>query len=317
MSRSTPQRYGHWDSRSPGNHPHDGSCGPYIKARILLVSASAFTPFIRSACEFLGADSSCVGVQADLILSPWPGLIDQCRQGEAGHSEIQLSEQPLRVIDARLTPIFQKDRMHSGSIIVLRDITVRVLAERELQSANCRLQAQLIEISRLQEAVREQAIHDAITGLFNRRYLEETFHRKLAAAKRRDAPLAVILLDVDHFNTINDTFGHQAGDRTLQEPAALPGSSTREGDIACRYGGDEFVLVLPDTTLAEPANEAEALRTECSSLDQEGLPRFTISLGVACSPDHGEEGGQILLVADRALYRAKMDGRNRVHAGKN
>lgn len=119
--------------------------------------------------------------------------------------------QPLRVIDACLTPIFQKDRMHSGSIIVLRDITVRVLAERELQSANGRLQAQLIEISRLQEAVREQAIHDAITGLFNRRYLEETLPRKLAAAKRRDAPLAVILLDVDHFKTINDTLRSSGG----------------------------------------------------------------------------------------------------------
>lgn len=270
-----------------------------------------------SACEFLGADSSCVGVPADLILSPWPGLIDQCRQSKAGHSEIQLSGKPLRVIDARLTPIHEKDEMPSGLIIVLHDITARVLAERKLQGAHDQLQAQVIEISRLQEAVREQAIHDAITGLFNRRYLEETLPRELAAARRRGASLAVILLDVDHFKTINDTFGHQAGDRTLQRLAALLDSSTREGDIACRYGGDEFVLVLPDTTLAEAVDKAEALRTGCSSLDQEDLPRFTISLGVACSPDHGEEGGKILLIADRALYRAKEGGRNQAQAGQN
>ena len=269
-----------------------------------------------SAREFLGADSSCAGMPADLILSPWPGLIDQCHLSEASHSEIQLSEKPLRVIDARLTPVLEKDRIRSGLIIVLRDITARVLAERKLQEAHDQLQAQVIEISRLQEAVREQAIHDAITGLFNRRYLEETLPRELAAARRRDAPLAVILLDVDHFKTINDTFGHQAGDRTLQRLAALLDSSTREGDIACRYGGDEFVLVLPDTTLADALDKAEALRKGCSSLDQEDLPRVTISLGVACSPDHGEEGGQILLIADRALYRAKEDGRNQVHAGK-
>ncbi len=270
-----------------------------------------------SACEFLGADSSCVGVPADLILSPWPGLIDQCRRGKAGHFEIQLSENPLRVIGARLTPVYEEGLMRSGLIIVLRDITARVLAERELRGTRDKLQAQVIEVSRLQEAVREQAIHDAVTGLFNRRYLEETLPRELATARRRGASLAIILLDVDHFKTINDTFGHQAGDRALQRLATLLDSSTREGDIACRYGGDEFVLVLPDTTLAEALDKAEALRKGCSSLDQEGLPRVTISLGVACSSDHEEEGGQILLAADRALYRAKEDGRNQAHAGQN
>jgi diguanylate cyclase (GGDEF)-like protein len=124
-------------------------------------------------------------------------------------------------------------------------------------------------------------------------------------------------LDVDHFKTVNDTFGHQAGDRTLQRLAALLDESTREGDIACRYGGDEFVLVLPDTSLADAMDKAEALRMGCRSLGQDGLPEVTISLGVACSPDHGDDGGLILLVADRALYQAKEDGRDRVHAGRN
>ncbi|MFC2105690.1 diguanylate cyclase [Candidatus Bipolaricaulota bacterium] len=269
-----------------------------------------------AARKFLGIAPSSVGMPADQVLDPWPDLLSECRQRKSHYLELRLSEDPLRVIDAQLTPIIERDPIRRGLLILMHDITPRVLAARELQSAHDQLQAQVVEISRLQETVREQAIHDAITGLFNRRYLEETLPRELAGARRRGASLAVILLDVDHFKSINDTFGHQEGDRTLQRLAALLDSSTRESDIACRYGGDEFVLVLPDTTLPEALDKAEALRKRCSLLDQEGLPRVTISLGVACSPDHGEEGGQILLIADRALYRAKEDGRNQVHAGK-
>ena len=283
---------------------------------LVLNKANQVVDINPSACEILGANSSSIGVSADLILAPWPSLMEQCCQNEASHFEIQLSEKPLRVIDARLTPIFEMDRIRSGSIIVLRDITARVLAERELQQAHDQLQAQFVEISALQQAVREQAIHDALTGLFNRRYLEETLPREAAAARRRSAPMAIILLDVDHFKIVNDTHGHQVGDSTLQQLARLLDDSTREGDIACRYGGDEFVLVLPDTTLVDAADKAEVLRKKVSSFDQEGLPGITISVGVACFPDHGTEGGQILHIADRALYRAKEDGRNQVHAGQ-
>ncbi|MCK5247360.1 diguanylate cyclase, partial [Candidatus Bipolaricaulota bacterium] len=208
-----------------------------------------------SACEILGADASCIGTPANLMLSPWPDLIDACQRGKPSHFEIQLSEDPLWVVDARLTPVPEKGQMRSGLIIVLRDITARVLAERELQEAHDQLQAQVIQISRLQETVREQAIHDALTGLFNRRYLEETLPRELASSRRRNTPMSVILFDIDHFKIVNDTFGHQAGDRTLQGLGALLDKSTREGDIACRYGGDEFVLVLPDTTLAEAVDK--------------------------------------------------------------
>ncbi|MFC2083006.1 diguanylate cyclase [Candidatus Bipolaricaulota bacterium] len=282
---------------------------------LVLNKSSQVVDINPSACELLGVTSSSIGTTADLVLSPWPDLMDHCRRSKAGHSEIQLSETPLRVIDARLTPIVEKDQLHAGLMIVLRDITARVVAERELQEAHDQLQTQVARIGLLQEAVREQAIHDALTGLFNRRYLEETLPRELASAKRRGASMAVILLDVDRFKSINDTYGHQAGDQTLKELSSLLDHCTREGDIACRYGGDEFVLVLPDTTLADAIDKAEALRKECSMIDQKGFPKVTISLGVACSPDHGNEGGQILLVADRALYRAKEEGRNRVHAG--
>jgi len=268
-----------------------------------------------AACHFLNTDTTCIGSPVDAILAPWPGLLKRCHQSDVEHYELLLSEQPLRVIDARLTPIIGKNLIQSGLIIVLREITARVHDQRKLQEAHDQLQEQVAEISRLQESVREQAIHDALTGLFNRRYLEETLPRELASSKRRNAPMSVILLDVDSFKTVNDTYGHQAGDHILQGLAALLDASTRKGDIACRYGGDEFVLVLPDTTLADAMDKAESLRVGCSSLDQGNCSGITISLGVACSPDHGNDGGTILLTADRALYWAKENGRDQVHAG--
>ena len=268
-----------------------------------------------AACRFVDTSSSCIGSPVDDILAPWPGLLERCRQSDTEHYEVQLSESPLRVIDARLTPIIGKDSRQSGLIVVLRAITARVHDQRKLQEAHDLLKGQVAEISRLQESVRGQAIHDALIGLFNRRYLEETLPREVASSRRRNAPMSVILLDIDFFKIINDTYGHQRGDRTLQALAELLDGSTRAGDIVCRYGGDEFVLVLPDTPLADAVTKAEALRLKCSSLDQDGCSGITISLGVACIPDHGDSVDAILVVADRALYRAKEAGRNQVHEG--
>lgn len=277
---------------------------------LVLNAANLVVDINPAACRLLETDSSCIGQTADEVLSRWPGLLGYCRQTNAGHFEVHLSETPLRVIEARLTPILEGES--AGVIIVLRAVTARVHSQRRLQEAHDQLQAQVAEIGRLQESVREQAIHDALTGLFNRRYLEETFPRELASAKRRSAPMAVILLDVDHFKTVNDTLGHHAGDQTLQQLAALLDQSTREGDIACRYGGDEFVLLLPDTSFKDAMDKAEALRNACASLARDELPSITISLGVACAPEDGDEGGRVLMAADRALYRAKNSGRNRV-----
>jgi diguanylate cyclase (GGDEF)-like protein len=110
--------------------------------------------------------------------------------------------------------------------------------------------------------------------------------------------------------------GHPAGDRALERLAALLDADTRQGDIACRYGGDEFVLVLPDTALAAALEKSERLRVACKRMGTPGVPDLTISVGVACAPDHGGEGEQLLLAADQALYRAKEDGRDRVCAAE-
>ena len=287
---------------------------------VLVLDVEGRIADINPATELLlGIDASHIGRSAEEPLSPWPLLVDRCRKAAASRFEVELSQAPLRVVDARVTPVYDKDQVRSGLIVVLRDVTVRTHALRQLQEAHDQLQDQIEEISRLQETVREQAVHDALTGLFNRRYLEETLPREMATARRHGRPLSVILLDIDRFKTINDTLGHPAGDRTLQQLAALLDDITREGDIACRYGGDEFVLVLPDTPLGAAVQKAETLRSQCRTrcrvVRADDEPHVTLSLGVASYPDHGHEGDQILVAADRALYHAKEQGRDQVQPG--
>jgi diguanylate cyclase (GGDEF)-like protein/PAS domain S-box-containing protein len=171
---------------------------------------------------------------------------------------------------------------------------------------------------RLRETLRGQAIRDPLTGLFNRRYLEETLERELNRAERSQRPFGVIMLDLDHFKRFNDTFGHAAGDAVLRELGRFLEDQTRGGDIACRYGGEEFTLILPECPLDSTLRRAEQFREGVKRLEVQHrgqlLGAITISLGVANYPDHGRTGDVLLQRADAALYRAKREGRDRVIA---
>lgn len=169
---------------------------------------------------------------------------------------------------------------------------------------------------RLRDSLRQQSIHDPLTGLYNRRYLEEVLTRELARAERKNAALAVIVLDVDHFKRFNDTFGHEAGDAVLCAMARMMERQIRGSDVACRFGGEEFVLVLPEANLGIARQRAELLReatqTMRVSLGAKSLGAVNISLGLAVFPQHGRKGEELIQAADAALYRAKQSGRNRV-----
>lgn len=169
---------------------------------------------------------------------------------------------------------------------------------------------------RLRESLRHQAIRDPLTGLFNRRYLQETLERELYRVQRKQAGLGVIMLDVDHFKQFNDTYGHEAGDRLLAVLGRYLRTAIRAEDIACRYGGEEFLLVLPEINKDSLAERAEAIRAGAPELEVEYhgqlLTGITISLGLAWFPEHGTTGEQLVEAADKALYRAKRTGRNRV-----
>lgn len=167
--------------------------------------------------------------------------------------------------------------------------------------------------SRFNLLLREQSILDPLTGLFNRRYLEETMERERA---RNGQPLAVIAIDVDHFKRFNDSHGHEAGDQALVALARLLRESVRNTDIACRYGGEEFVMLMPDTPAAIAAERAEALRVQvrelCLRFSGGQQEPVAISVGPAVAPGDGTRADVLLLRnADTALYAAKAGGRDR------
>ena len=169
---------------------------------------------------------------------------------------------------------------------------------------------------KLRETLKHESIHDPLTGLFNRRYMQESLKREISRARRQGQPVGVIMIDIDHFKQFNDTYGHEAGDRVLKELASFLQSNIRSSDIACRYGGEELLLILPDASLADTQHRAEQLREKVKQLRvryrHQNLGSITISLGVACCPDQGLTGEAVIQAADRALYRAKKLGRDRV-----
>jgi len=164
--------------------------------------------------------------------------------------------------------------------------------------------------------LREQATHDPLTGLFNRRYLDDTLARELSQSWRRGSCLSVVVFDIDHFKRINDVFGHEAGDLALRGCAHVLSQHLRRSDIACRLGGEEFAIVLPDSSLEHTrrrVTEICALVRQLS-LRHRGqiLGTVTLSAGIACAPEHALTAPNLLRAADEALYVAKQSGRNQV-----
>lgn len=168
----------------------------------------------------------------------------------------------------------------------------------------------------LRDSLRQQSLVDALTGLHNRRFLDETLRRELLRAGRKQAPVAVVLLDVDHFKRFNDSFGHEAGDLVLRHLASELKRSVRSSDLACRYGGEEFALVMPEISHEEAIERCEALRVAVGRLQVryggQPLGPINISLGLAWFPRDGERMDALLNAADLALYQAKRGGRNRL-----
>jgi diguanylate cyclase (GGDEF)-like protein/PAS domain S-box-containing protein len=169
---------------------------------------------------------------------------------------------------------------------------------------------------RLRETLHHQVVHDVLTGLFNRRYLEETLEREIYRGRRKGASLGLIMLDLDSFKHFNDTFGHEAGDTLLRTLGNFLGERVRREDVACRYGGEEFVLILAEASQEIVLQRAEAIRREFPEVPVwyrgQVLQSVTLSVGVAMFPEHGATGRDVLRAADDAMYRAKAQGRNRV-----
>jgi len=220
---------------------------------------------------------------------------------------IRYEDLPLRAKNGRLVDVEFVSNVYlvGGEKVIqcnIRDITER----KQAQTALLKSQALL----------REQSVRDHLTGLFNRRYMEETLEREVLRASRKQLSLGMIMLDVDDFKRFNDAWGHAAGDEILRELGGLLLRQVRGEDIACRYGGDEFILILPDASRDVTHQRAERIceYAQAFHLQFEGqsLPVVTLSLGVAVFPEHGTTTTGILRAVDAALYRAKHEGRCRV-----
>lgn len=202
-----------------------------------------------------------------------------------------------------------------GHMIYVRDVTQRHLSELKLAEALALSEERLRTISSLHEQLREQALCDPLTGLYNRRYLDEFFERELARVQRENLPLAVALIDLDHFKRLNDECGHLVGDDVLKAVAQHLLDNLRSTDAVFRIGGEEFLLILPG---ADPDEASARLQSICSQLaareiaTRGGDQRVTLSAGLAYWPQQGQALDELLHAADAALYQAKRTGRNRV-----
>lgn len=286
---------------------------------IVLDAQNRIVDVNRAALEILGVkDRRWIGQPAEHVLgklAAWTTVANDSLQGDA---ELTSADGSSRYLNIRLSPL-SAYRKHSGRLLILQDITERKRDEHALHAMNRQLQKQLEEIKILQATLQDQATRDPLTGLYNRRFLREILLKELAQAARTLRPLSLIVLDVDHFKSFNDTYGHLAGDIMLKAMANWLCTKTRRGDLICRYGGEEFIILLPGTSLETSTQRAqewcEGIR-ELHIWHEDMLLHTTLSLGVAASPLHGTTPDELLHAADMAMYAAKEAGRDCVRVAE-
>lgn len=203
----------------------------------------------------------------------------------------------------------------AGSYAMVSGLTYTLLWHFKGQKEE-EIQQRTAELDTANRLLHEQAIRDPLTNLFNRRYIDETLEIEIQRAQRSGLPIGVVVIDLDHFKQVNDTYGHAGGDVLLQAVAVVLQHHVRSGDLVSRYGGEEFLMVLPGIPLSPLYERATAIRAavrhmRVSHAGQDLGPR-TCSIGVAVYPDHGLDGRRVIQAADAALYQAKAAGRDQV-----
>lgn len=220
------------------------------------------------------------------------------------------------VVTTDLTEIKKKEKELEDAMEEIKALNeMLTMRSQQLEIALAKLDMQLLEMGKAKENAEKLAVRDPLTGLFNRRYLEERFNNEIIKAKAYNKFISIVMADIDHFKRINDTYGHSVGDDVLKSIALILRASVRENDIVARYGGEEFVILLDNVSKYDAYKIAERIRQEIqeTSFEEIGVvERITVSFGISCFPEDGETPMDLLIKADQALYRAKSLGRNRV-----
>lgn len=269
--------------------------------------------FNPSAGNMLRLDSRQIGWPIADVLTGFENVNNLVREIHEVPVEMPLTTPGNHWVEVRVLPMRGQQNRELGRLVLLRDVSMRRTVEEQLRKANDRLQQQLDQIQNLQALLQEQAVRDPLTGLFNRRYLEETLNREVGRAERENYPVSIILIDLDGFKKVNDTHGHAAGDAVLHALGELMMRMVRRGDIPCRMGGEEFLIIMPNATAEIGMRRAEELRLR---FDQMGVQfdgqvlKATFSAGVACFPQDAQNTESLLRAADSAMYIAKKRGRN-------
>lgn len=218
-------------------------------------------------------------------------------------------------LELRIFDIRDDDGEIGGYLLLVRDITEAKANAMALQTANVEMRSQLARIEEMQSLLREQAVRDPLTGLYNRRFLDEVLAKQISLSARSKSVFVVVMIDIDCFKSVNDRYGHAAGDVVLQSLSNLLSRRSRAGDTVCRYGGEEFAVIMCDTSVAGATKRVDEWRAEfatlCHAFDGDDVAR-TFSAGVAAHPVDGIDAPSLLKSADTALYAAKAGGRNRV-----
>ncbi|MBI2757673.1 MAG: diguanylate cyclase [Chloroflexi bacterium] len=261
-----------------------------------------------AAQRVFSVNGSVHGKDIRILYPQWTDLVDRFLKEKEMRFEIRSRTDESIFYDLIVAPLVDNRGRDNGRLITFRDVSEKKRFETELEKMNERLRLQLHKISLLRDALREQTIRDPLTGLFNRRYLTETLERELSLAKRKGYSVSVIMIDIDQFKRVNDTYGHKAGDQVLKALGKIIQSRVRSSDIPCRFGGEEFVIVMPETTVEIAVQRANQIRSKFRSMKFFGggdaiIP--TLSIGVAAFPTHGSNLEEIVQGADQAMYNAK------------
>ena len=254
-----------------------------------------------------------IGNNAEDVFASWPEFNISLINNSNEMVETILHEKQNSFLELRISPLRDKRGILTGKLLIIRDITERRRNEKEIQRANERLLTQLAEIEALQANLREQVIRDPLTGLFNRRYLDEYLESEILIAQEKQRTIGILMIDIDHFKLLNDIYGHKAGDLVLKALSKFLLASVRQSDVICRYGGEEFVVILPGAGLEDAQYRAENLCRDFKNTSvsfEENKLKTTISIGVAIYPQHGYTSDEIIHAADSAMYAAKQAGRN-------